>query len=46
VEKFYWAVVRGAPPRAEGETSAPLLKRSTARDGWCMAVDRSGASRR
>ncbi len=39
VEKTYWAVVRGAPPQAEGEVAAPLLKRSTAREGWRMVVD-------
>lgn len=42
VEKTYWAVVRGAPPAREGEVAAPLLKRSTARDGWRMVVDRAG----
>jgi tRNA pseudouridine32 synthase / 23S rRNA pseudouridine746 synthase len=42
VEKTYWAVVRGAPPRAEGEIAAPLLKRSTAREGWRMVVDLAG----
>jgi tRNA pseudouridine32 synthase / 23S rRNA pseudouridine746 synthase len=41
VEKVYWAVVRsGAPPGGpEGEVAAPLLKRSTAREGWRMVVD-------
>ena len=39
VEKTYWAVVRGAPPRSEGEVAAPLGKRSTAREGWRMVVD-------
>jgi tRNA pseudouridine32 synthase / 23S rRNA pseudouridine746 synthase len=40
VRKTYWAVVRGAaPPGAAGEVSAPLLKRSTAREGWRMVVD-------
>lgn len=42
VEKTYWAVVRGAPPKAEGEMAAPLVKRSTARDGWRMMVDDAG----
>ena len=43
VEKVYWAVVRGAPPpEPEGEISAPLLKRSTAREGWRMVVDPAG----
>jgi tRNA pseudouridine32 synthase / 23S rRNA pseudouridine746 synthase len=39
VRKTYWAVVRGRPPEAAGELDAPLLKRSTARDGWRMVVD-------
>ena len=39
VRKTYWAVVRGAPPRPEGEIAAPLLKRSSAREGWRMVVD-------
>jgi RluA family pseudouridine synthase len=41
-EKTYWAVVRGAPPRPAGTINAPLLKRSTAKDGWWMAVDAAG----
>ena len=45
VEKIYWAVVRGAPPESEGEVDAPLLKRSTAREGWRMVVDPARASR-
>ena len=40
--KTYWAVVRGQPAAAAGEIAAPLLKRSTARDGWWMAVDPAG----
>ncbi len=42
VDKLYWAVVHGAPPRAEGEVAAPLGKRSTAREGWRMVVDPAG----
>lgn len=42
VGKTYWAVVRGAPPEPEGEVVAPLLKRSTAREGWRMVVDPAG----
>lgn len=42
IAKTYWAVVRGAPPDAEGEIDAPLLKHSTARAGWRMAVDAKG----
>jgi RluA family pseudouridine synthase len=41
-EKSYWAVVRGAPPERAGEIAAPLLKRSTAREGWRMVVDPAG----
>ena len=40
--KTYWAVVRGGPAGESGEVDAPLLKRSTARDGWWMAVDPAG----
>ena len=42
VAKTYWAVVHGAPPEAEGEIAAPLLKRSTPREGWRMMVDPAG----
>jgi len=42
VAKTYWAVVRGTPPLPEGEIDAPLLKRSTAADGWRMVVDPAG----
>ena len=42
VEKTYWAVVRGGPPEDDGLIEAPLLKRSTARDGWRMIVDPKG----
>jgi tRNA pseudouridine32 synthase / 23S rRNA pseudouridine746 synthase len=42
VRKTYWAVVRGAPPAQAGEVAAPLLKRSTAREGWRMTVDPAG----
>lgn len=40
--KTYWAVVCGQPATEAGEIVAPLLKRSTARDGWWMAVDPAG----
>ena len=40
--KTYWAVVRGGPRGEAGTISAPLMKRSTARDGWWMAVDPAG----
>jgi RluA family pseudouridine synthase len=42
VGKTYWAVVHGYLPTDEGEIAAPLLKRSTARDGWRMVVDAAG----
>jgi RluA family pseudouridine synthase len=42
VRKTYWAVVRGGPAEAAGVVTAPLLKRSTAKDGWWMAVDPAG----
>ncbi len=42
VTKTYWAVVRGAPPDATGVIDAPLLKHSTAREGWRMVVDAKG----
>ncbi len=42
VRKAYWAVVRGGPAGEAGEVDAPLLKHSTARDGWWMAVDPAG----
>jgi len=41
-DKTYWAVVRGAPPQPVGVVDAPLLKRSTAQDGWRMVVDAAG----
>lgn len=40
--KTYWAVVRGQPVAEAGEIVAPLAKRSTAKDGWWMAVDAAG----
>ena len=40
-EKTYWAVVRGAPPTPEGVVEAPLLKRSTAKEGWRLKPMRS-----
>ncbi|WP_456303869.1 RluA family pseudouridine synthase [Belnapia moabensis] len=44
--KTYWAVVRGGPEGDSGEVDAPLLKRSTARDGWWMAIDPAGQAAR
>ncbi|WP_369413636.1 RluA family pseudouridine synthase [Caldovatus aquaticus] len=46
VEKIYWAVVRGAPPAAEGEIAAPLRKVSSAAAGWRMVVDPAGQEAR
>lgn len=40
--KIYWAVVRGTPSGEAGMVDAPLLKRSTAREGWRMVVDPAG----
>ncbi len=42
VEKVYWAVVRGAPPAAEGVIDLPLKKVSTKATGWRMVVDSGG----
>lgn len=42
VGKTYWAVVDGAPHGDHGEVDAPLLKVSTAADGWRMVVDARG----
>jgi RluA family pseudouridine synthase len=42
VEKTYWAVVRGVPPKAGGVVSAPLRKVSSATRGWRMEVHPSG----
>lgn len=42
VQKTYWAVVRGVPGEAEGLIDAPLLKVSTAAEGWRMKVDPKG----
>lgn len=38
VEKTYWAVVHGAPPKEHGTLQARLAKR-TPRRGWKMVVD-------
>ncbi len=38
-EKLYWAVVVGAPPKAEGAINLPLAKRPGARDRETMQVD-------
>jgi len=42
IGKTYWAIVDGAPADDAGEVDAPLLKVSTAADGWRMVVDPRG----
>lgn len=42
VRKTYWAVVHGVPDQTEGRIDAPLLKLSTAADGWRMIVGPKG----
>lgn len=39
--KVYWAVVRGAPPSADGVIDRPLARR-TAPDGWRIVADPAG----
>src|SRR5262249_27183207 len=41
VEKFYWAVVEGHPPEAQGRI-ATGLKKLTRGAGWRMVVDPAG----
>lgn len=43
VEKTYWAIVEGRPPRMEGRIELALKKRTPKR-GWHMAVDPEGQS--
>jgi len=45
-EKLYWAVLRGAPPEAEGTLDAPLRKVSSAARGWRMEVHPAGQTAR
>lgn len=42
VQKLYWAIVDNPPAEQAGRISAPLLKRSTAAEGWRMQVDPAG----
>jgi tRNA pseudouridine32 synthase/23S rRNA pseudouridine746 synthase/23S rRNA pseudouridine1911/1915/1917 synthase len=42
IDKTYWAVVVGAPPRREGRVEAPLLKTTRRDGGWRMVVDPKG----
>ena len=46
VAKTYWAMVAGAPTDDDGVIDAPLLKVSTAADGWRMVVDPRGKAAR
>jgi tRNA pseudouridine32 synthase / 23S rRNA pseudouridine746 synthase len=45
VEKVYWAVVQGRPPRTEGTVDLALRKRNEVR-GWWMEVDPAGQAAR
>jgi tRNA pseudouridine32 synthase/23S rRNA pseudouridine746 synthase len=42
VEKRYWAIVENPPEADEGLVEAPLLKQSSAREGWRMRADPAG----
>lgn len=42
IGKTYWALVDGAPKGAEGMVDVPLLKVSSATEGWRMVVDPAG----
>ena len=42
VDKTYWAVVVGNPPRSEGRIEAPLLKTTRKDGGWRMNIDPKG----
>jgi RluA family pseudouridine synthase len=42
VEKVYWAVVHGRPPRDEGRIDLPLAKVSRDRRSWWMRVSHEG----
>lgn len=44
VHKTYLAVLDGVPNEAAGTITLPLVKRSTARDGWRMVADAADAS--
>lgn len=45
-QKTYWAVLAGAPPEESGVCEAPLLKVSSAAEGWRMVVDAGGQAAR
>jgi tRNA pseudouridine32 synthase/23S rRNA pseudouridine746 synthase len=42
VHKLYWALVDNPPPQDRGTVSAPLVKRSTAAEGWRVHPDPQG----
>jgi tRNA pseudouridine32 synthase/23S rRNA pseudouridine746 synthase len=42
VRKVYWAVLAGLPAADSGTIEAPLLKVSSAADGWRMVIDPRG----
>lgn len=42
VAKLYWAILDNPPAQESGRIEAPLLKRSTAANGWRMHVDPAG----
>ena len=42
IKKTYWAIVRGAPPEAEGIINLPLAKQSEDTRRWHMKVAESG----
>ena len=44
--KTYWAVLVAAPPGESGVCEAPLLKVSSAAEGWRMVVDAAGQAAR
>ena len=46
VGKLYWAVVDGTPPAATGSIDLALAKRSSAKAGWRMEINRNGQSAR
>ncbi|GGE05621.1 RNA pseudouridine synthase [Polymorphobacter glacialis] len=42
VKKLYWAVLDGLPEEDSGTVDAPLLKISSAEEGWRMIIDKRG----
>jgi RluA family pseudouridine synthase len=41
-EKTYWAIVQGGPEADHGTIDASLIKQSTQKSGWRMAIDPAG----